>query len=101
VMPERQIRLDPQFERRDPQLLANISPSIRQRQTAGILVLALLGILAVTWPFTTLKLLERLSWRAVSSPAELDRTGRLGSARALLCGGSRRVQMHRDPLGYA
>ena len=40
----------------EPQVLANIPPSTGQRRTARILVLALLLILAVTWPFVTLKL---------------------------------------------
>jgi signal transduction histidine kinase len=44
--------------RREPQVLANIPPSIGQRRTARVLVLALLAILAVTWPFATVKLPE-------------------------------------------
>ena len=44
--------------RLEPQVLANIPPSIGQRRTARILVLALLAILAVTWPFATVKLPE-------------------------------------------
>jgi signal transduction histidine kinase len=44
--------------RREPQVLANIPPSIGQRQTARILVLALLAIFAITWPFATAKLPE-------------------------------------------
>jgi signal transduction histidine kinase len=44
--------------RREPQVLANIPPSIGQRWTARIFVLALLAILAVTWPFATVKLPE-------------------------------------------
>ena len=44
--------------RREPQVLANIPPSIGQRRTARILVLALLAILAATWPFATVKLPE-------------------------------------------
>jgi len=44
--------------RREPQVLANVPPSIGQRRTARILVLALLAILAVTWPFATVKLPE-------------------------------------------
>ena len=44
--------------RREPQVLANIPPSIGQRRTARILVLALLAILAITWPFATVKLPE-------------------------------------------
>ena len=42
--------------RREPQVLANIPPSAGQRRTARIFVLALLAILAATWPFATLKL---------------------------------------------
>ena len=41
-----------------PQVLANIPPSIGQRRTARLLVLALLAILAITWPFATVKLPE-------------------------------------------
>ena len=41
-----------------PQVLANIPSSIGQRRTARVLVLALLGILAVTWPFATVRLPE-------------------------------------------
>jgi signal transduction histidine kinase len=44
--------------RREPQVLANIPPSIGQRQTARILVLALLAILATTWPVATVRLPE-------------------------------------------
>jgi hypothetical protein len=44
--------------RREPQVLANIPPSIGQRRTARILVLALLAILATTWPSATIKLPE-------------------------------------------
>ena len=44
--------------RRDPQVLANIAPSIGQRRAARILVLALLVILAITWPFATVRLPE-------------------------------------------
>jgi signal transduction histidine kinase len=44
--------------RREPQVLANIPPTIDQRRMAGILVLALLAILAATWPFATVKLPE-------------------------------------------
>ncbi len=44
--------------RLEPQGLANIPPSIGQRRTARILVLALLAILAITWPFATVKLPE-------------------------------------------
>jgi len=42
--------------RREPQILANIPPSIGQRRAACILVLALLAILAIAWPFATIKL---------------------------------------------
>ncbi len=44
--------------RREPQVLANLAPSIGQRQTARILVLVLLAILALTWPFATVRLPE-------------------------------------------
>jgi signal transduction histidine kinase len=44
--------------RRDPQVLANTPPSVGQRRTALVLVLALLVILAATWPFATVKLPE-------------------------------------------
>jgi signal transduction histidine kinase len=44
--------------RREPQVLANVAPSIVQRRTARIFVLALLAILAATWPFATAKLPE-------------------------------------------
>ena len=44
--------------RSEPQVLANIPPSIGQRRAARILVLALLAILAATWPFATVKLPE-------------------------------------------
>jgi signal transduction histidine kinase len=44
--------------RPEPQVLANIPPSIGQRRTARILVLALLAILAITWPFATVRLPE-------------------------------------------
>jgi signal transduction histidine kinase len=47
-----------QWSRREPQVLANIPPSIGQRRAARILVLALLAILAITWPFATVKLPE-------------------------------------------
>jgi signal transduction histidine kinase len=43
---------------REPQVLANMPPSIGQRRAARILVLALLAILAATWPFATVKLPE-------------------------------------------
>jgi signal transduction histidine kinase len=42
--------------RGEPQVLANIAPSAGERRTACILVLALLAILAATWPFATVKL---------------------------------------------
>jgi signal transduction histidine kinase len=42
----------------EPQILANIPPTIGQRRTARILVFALLAILAITWPFATVKLPE-------------------------------------------
>jgi signal transduction histidine kinase len=48
----------PQRLRGEPQVLANISPSVGQRRMARILVLALLAILAATWPFATIKLSE-------------------------------------------
>ena len=52
-------REDPsQRLRPEPQIVANIPPSIGQRRTARILVLALLAILAATWPFATVKLPE-------------------------------------------
>ncbi len=44
--------------RPQPQVLSNISPSIRQRQTAVLFVVALFVILAGTWPFATVKLPE-------------------------------------------
>ena len=44
--------------RLEPQVLANIAPSIGQRRTARIFVLALLAILAATWPLATVKLPE-------------------------------------------
>jgi signal transduction histidine kinase len=47
-----------QPSRREAQFLANIPPSIVQRRTARIFVLALLAILAITWPFATVKLPE-------------------------------------------
>jgi signal transduction histidine kinase len=40
----------------EPQVLANIPPNAGQRRMASILVLALLAILAATWPFATVKL---------------------------------------------
>jgi signal transduction histidine kinase len=40
------------------QLIANIPPTVRQRRMAHVLVLALLAILAATWPFATIKLPE-------------------------------------------
>lgn len=42
--------------RREPGVLANIPPTIRERQAAHILIFALLAILVVTWPFATTKL---------------------------------------------
>jgi signal transduction histidine kinase len=47
-----------QRSRPEPQVLANIPPSPGQRRTARIFVLGLLAILAVTWPFATVKLPE-------------------------------------------
>src|SRR5512134_2223794 len=47
-----------QPQRREPQVLANLAPSIGQRRAARILVLVLLAILALTWPFATVKLPE-------------------------------------------
>ena len=44
--------------RQEPQVLANIPPSIGQRRAARMLVLALLAILAITWPFASVKLPE-------------------------------------------
>ena len=44
--------------RREPQVLANIPPSVVQRRMARTFVLALLAILAITWPFATVKLPE-------------------------------------------
>lgn len=44
--------------RQEPQVLANIPPSIGQRRTARIIVLALLAILVATWPFASVKLRE-------------------------------------------
>jgi len=44
--------------RQEPQVLANISPSTGQRRAARMLVLALLAILALTWPFASVKLPE-------------------------------------------
>jgi signal transduction histidine kinase len=48
----------PQSSRGEPQVLANVPPSLDQRRTAHILVFALLAILAATWPFATVKLGE-------------------------------------------
>ena len=42
--------------RNEPPVLANIPPSSGQRRTAHVIVLALLAILAVTWPFATVRL---------------------------------------------
>ena len=47
-----------QLLRHDPQVLASVPATIRQRRTAHILVLVLLAILAITWPFATIKLPE-------------------------------------------
>jgi signal transduction histidine kinase len=52
-------RQDPgQGSRQEPRVLANIPPSIGQRRAARILVLALLVVLATTWPFASVKLPE-------------------------------------------
>jgi signal transduction histidine kinase len=48
----------PQRLRGEPQVLANVSPSVGQRRMAHLLVLGLLAILAVTWPFATIRLPE-------------------------------------------
>src|SRR6516165_9075884 len=40
----------------EPQVLANIPPTIGQRRMAGAFVLGLLAIFAGTWPFATIKL---------------------------------------------
>lgn len=48
----------PQLLRGEPQVVANIPPSSEQRRTAHALVLALLAILAATWPFATIRLPE-------------------------------------------
>jgi signal transduction histidine kinase len=48
----------PQWLRGEPQVLANVPPTIGQRRTAQVLLLALLAILAATWPFATIKLPE-------------------------------------------
>src|SRR3954471_16147470 len=42
----------------EPPVLANVPPTIGQRQTARILLITLLVILGVTWPFATVKLPE-------------------------------------------
>jgi signal transduction histidine kinase len=42
--------------RREPGVLANIPPTVRERQAAHIFIFALLAILVVTWPFATTKL---------------------------------------------
>jgi hypothetical protein len=47
-----------QGPRHRPQVLANIPPSAGQRRMARAIVLALLAILAGTWPFATVKLPE-------------------------------------------
>jgi signal transduction histidine kinase len=44
--------------RGEPQVLANIPPSMGQRRAASVLVLGLLATLAATWPFATVKLPE-------------------------------------------
>ncbi len=44
--------------RLEPQVLANIAPSTSQRRTARMFLLALIAILAITWPFATVKLEE-------------------------------------------
>ena len=49
---------DEQRLRQEPQVLANIPPSIGQRRAARMLVLALLAILALTWPFASVRLPE-------------------------------------------
>jgi signal transduction histidine kinase len=48
----------PQRLRGEPQVLANVSPSVGQRRMAHLLMLALLAILATTWPFATIRLPE-------------------------------------------
>ena len=47
-----------QWLRHEPEVLANIPPSIGQRRAARLLVFALLAILAATWPFASVKLPE-------------------------------------------
>jgi len=42
--------------RNEPQVLANVPPTVGQRRMAGAFVLGLLAILAGTWPFATVKL---------------------------------------------
>src|SRR3954470_14584613 len=44
--------------RSEPQVLANIPPNIGQRRAARVTVLALLAVVATTWPFATVKLPE-------------------------------------------
>jgi signal transduction histidine kinase len=46
----------PQRLRGEPRVVANIPPSVDQRRAARILLLALLAILAATWPFATIRL---------------------------------------------
>jgi signal transduction histidine kinase len=47
-----------QESHQEPQVLSNIPPSIGQRRMARAFVMALLAILAGTWPFATIKLPE-------------------------------------------
>jgi signal transduction histidine kinase len=42
----------------EPQVLANVAPTARQRLTARLFVLALLVLMLVTWPFATTRLPE-------------------------------------------
>jgi len=44
--------------RQELQVLANIQPSVGQRRAARTLLLTLLAIVAITWPFATVKLPE-------------------------------------------
>ena len=64
----------------EPQVLANIPPSIGQRRTARILVLALLAILAATWPFATVKLPEIRRVRAFPCSGTICQRLRNGSS---------------------
>jgi signal transduction histidine kinase len=48
----------PQWLRGEAQVVANIPPSAGQRRAARVLVVALLAILAATWPFATIRLPE-------------------------------------------